>query len=121
MNPQPLVAAALFMALGCLQSAKGDDMLCGGWSAVPITNAKVAAAARCAVQAQNAKAEHGATNAVSLIRITAARQQVVAGLNVAVSLDVKHGQKDRQADAVVWHKLSGEYELTSWKWIPVAQ
>ena len=46
-----------------------------------------------------------------------ARQQVVAGLNVALSLDVKQGQNDRQAEAVVWHKLSGEYELTSWSWI----
>ena len=92
-------------------------MLCGGWNAVSVTNAAIVAAAKCAVQAQNAKAEHADTNAVSLVRVTAARQQVVAGLNVALTLDVKQGQKDRQAEAVVWHKLSGAYELTSWTWI----
>ena len=97
-----------------LQSS--DVALAGGWSALPVMDAVAVAAAGYAVGAQNAVEGSGAANAITLIRITSARQQVVAGLNVEIGMEVKQGQSVRQADATVWRKLSGDYELTSWQW-----
>lgn len=117
MSFRPVMSAvAILVILGCLQPANGGDMVCGGWSPVQATNTEVIAAAECAIRAQNAKAAASDTNTVSLVRITSARHQVVAGINFALSIDVRQGKNERPAETIVWHRLSGEYELTSWRW-----
>jgi hypothetical protein len=41
---------------------------------------------------------------------------LVAGMNYRLRLKVKVDGKVKEAEAVVWRKLSGEHELTSWTW-----
>ena len=67
--------------------------------------------------AQNAAEGGGAANAISLVRITLARPQGVAGLNLAIRMEVEQGQSVRRAEATVWRTLSGDYELTAWQWL----
>ena len=110
---------SLIAALGAgLGVARGGEPLLGGWSEVSVTNREVIAAAQCAVRARNRLLEGGpaATNSLSLLRIKAAKQQVVAGLNLSLVMEVRIGAERREAEAVVWHRLSGEYELTTWSW-----
>jgi predicted neuraminidase len=78
--------------------------LAGGFSQAATTDADVLKAAQFAVKAQDAK--------LSLQYVTSAEQQVVAGINFKLKLTTADGRK---ADAVVWRKLDGSYELTSWQ------
>jgi hypothetical protein len=52
-----------------------------------------------------------------LERILSLEKQVVAGLNFKLHLAVSDGARTREALAIVWQKLDGELELTSWKWL----
>ena len=75
----------------------------GGFSQAATTDAEVLKAAQFAVKAHDAK--------LTLQSVNAAEQQVVAGINYKLKLTTSDG---RNADAVVWRKLDGSYELTSW-------
>ena len=55
------------------------------------------------------KAHHAG---LTLQSVNAAEQQVVAGINYKLRLTTSDGRK---ADAVVWRKLDGSHELTSWQ------
>ncbi|WP_353238775.1 cystatin domain-containing protein [Limnohabitans sp.] len=45
-----------------------------------------------------------------------ARQQVVAGLQLELDLQVTLEGKKRHAKAIVWRQPDGVYELQSWAW-----
>ena len=81
----------------------------GGFSAVSERDAQALAAAKFAVSAHDAKLQFKAIEKVE--------RQVVAGLNYRLTLKVADGGADRLAEAVVWQKLSGQHELTAWKWL----
>ena len=56
---------------------------------------------------------------LTLVKILAASQQVVAGMNYRMDLKVKAGGVEREAEAIVWWQAWNRqtpYRLTSWAW-----
>ena len=92
----------------------------GGYYDVPVTDARVIGAADFAIKAEaivmpaRKKAAQPAT--LTLVKILSAQQQVVAGMNYRLRLKVIANNVAKEAETVVYQKLSGEYELTSWEW-----
>ena len=43
-----------------------------------------------------------------------AEQQVVAGVNYKLRLQVMEGGQAKQVTVLVWHQLDGGYQLTEW-------
>ena len=84
----------------------------GGWSSVAVDDARVKIAAQQAVAAQ-ASVEG---TALKLVAIEDAQRQVVAGINYKLKLLVTKGDRQQRANATVWGKLDGTYELTAWAW-----
>lgn len=82
----------------------------GGYSPAPVNDPQVQAAAKFAVSARDAK--------LKLLGIEQAQQQVVAGQNFRLKLKVDENGDHRLADVVVWRRLDGKHELTSWQWQP---
>ena len=94
-----------FFVLAIAHASHGQQTpLVGGFSHSAITDAEVLKAAQFAVKAHDSK--------LTLQSVNAAEQQVVAGTNYKIKLTTSDGRK---ADAVVWRKLDGSYELTSWQ------
>ena len=84
----------------------------GGYAAVSRNNAQVRAAATFAVATQSERGHQPLT----LISVRKAGQQVVAGMNYKVCLQVRDGQRVRTATAVVYRNLQGQRSFTSWDW-----
>ena len=84
----------------------------GGWSSVAVDDARVKVAAQHAVAAQ--AATDGTE--LKLVAVEDAQRQVVAGINYKLKLSVKKGDRQKRANATVWGKLDGTYELTAWSW-----
>ena len=88
----------------------------GGYASASITDKEVAAAANYAVKAE-AKKMHAK---IRLVSITSAEQQVVAGINYRVCLNVEttsRGKKDAMPEmvqATVYKNLKQKYSLTGW-------
>ena len=104
MKPTLLLTLALFAIVPA--SHGQQPPIAGGFSQAATTDAEVLKAAQFAVKAHDAK--------LTLQSVNAAEQQVVAGTNYKLKLTTSDARK---ADAVVWRKLDGSYELTSWQWI----
>jgi len=105
-----LSLATLLLASTVMQS--NLNALPGGFSEVPATDEQALAAAKFAVAKHDAKLTYEA--------IEGAERQVVAGLNFRLTLKVTDNGKARRAEAVVWRKLDGTHQLTSWKWLDAA-
>jgi hypothetical protein len=117
----------LFATIGMIASASGSDgergihgagvSMPGGWGTAAASSKEVQDAAAFAVAAQ-AKAEGNSKGGkpLELVKVVEATQQVVAGMNYKLRLNVKQDGMERSAEAVVYRKLSGAYELTSWTW-----
>lgn len=109
--------AALFIILSSASSSFAQtDQITGGYGDANVKAKDVVAAAKFAVKKGAAKEK--AT--ITLVEIKQARQQVVAGLNYEVCLEVnykKSGKKalKRYVKAVVYKNLKNVYSLTSWK------
>ena len=84
----------------------------GGYNSVNKNDPQVKAAARYAVTTQSKRAGHS----ITLISISKAEQQVVAGMNYKVCLKVSDRKRTRWATAVVYRDLKGGRSLTSWDW-----
>jgi len=84
----------------------------GGYNSVSKNDPQVKAAAKFAVAAQSKRVKH----VITLISINKAEQQVVAGMNYKVCLQVRDGRRVRKATAVVYRNLQGKRSLTSWDW-----
>ncbi len=83
--------------------------LVGGYSPVAVTDPDALAAAKFAVTAHDPK--------LKLVSLDHAARQVVAGMNYRLALHVTDATDTaRTAEAVVWRKLNGQHELTSWNW-----
>lgn len=94
----------------------------GGYAKASVTKKDVQEAAAYAIKAQaktmQGQEEKRATK-LELVEILTAEEQVVAGMNYRLKLQVKVNGKEKQADAVVWWqpwRKPDPYQLTSWKW-----
>ena len=84
----------------------------GGWSSAPVDDARVKLAAQNAVAAQSLREGRP----LELKSIAGVERQVVAGINYRMRLVVIRDGAEAAAAALVWGKLNGSYELTSWTW-----
>jgi hypothetical protein len=103
----PILAAAL--ATSCVLAGQGVPAA-GGFRKVAVTDERVVAAAKFAVE------DRGRKEKVTLVKVLEAEAQVVAGMNYRLLLEVRVDGGTRQAEAVVWAKLDGTHRLTQWDW-----
>ena len=113
-----LLLVELFPGSG--KSAETPPALAGGYFDASVTDAQVLSAAAFAIRTQE-KTAQGKNNTPAtqyvLVKILSVRQQVVAGMNYRLKLAVRVNSEEKQAEAVVYQKLSNAgYELTSWEW-----
>lgn len=87
--------------------------MAGAWAPLDAFSPEVQEAARFAVQtfAVQNKAR------VLYKDVTQARQQVVAGLNFELELQVTLDGASRSARATVWRQPDGSYRLQAWDWL----
>ena len=90
-----------------------NQALPGGGSPIDPWNEQVQEAARFAVQTYAV----GQRSRVLYKEVLSAEQQVVAGLNFKLKLQVEHNKTLRTAQITVWRQLSGQYQLTDWVWL----
>lgn len=108
-----VLMAVLVLAVGTSSSHAQDA---GAYSKAETDDSEVAAAANFAMKAREKALRKTDKDAnVSLVEILSASKQVVAGINYKMLLKVNINYKDQIIEAVVWKKLSDEYELTAWK------
>ena len=120
MRTSIIVAQSMVFALAlCAVPSRGaKSCLFGGFSDASVRDKQVVAAAEFAVKAQTAAVStHEKPVSITLVKILKAEQQVVAGMNYQVTLLVKVDGVEREAAARIWRKLSGEHELTVWRWV----
>ncbi len=101
---------------GVLVLGSAFAQIAGGYGTADLKDPQVMAAAKFAVGAQNAKLKRTGRRAYTLLEISKAEMQVVAGLNFHVCIKTKLGTSIRNADAVVYQDLQQKLSLTSWDW-----
>ena len=106
-----IVALAVLLIAGA--SVCSAQQMVGNFRPTDATSQDVKMAADFAVKAENAK--RAAADAFKLRTIKTAEQQVVAGLNYKMCLEVESGSEKEQATAVVYRNLQNKYSLTSWE------
>jgi hypothetical protein len=84
----------------------------GGWSSVTINESAVKKAAENAVKIQAEKTRES----LELLSIEKAKQQVVAGMNYELRLEISRNGQETAAIVIVWAKLDGSYQVTEWWW-----
>ena len=84
----------------------------GGWSVVDAMGPDVQEAARFAVQSFAVQSQRR----ILYKDVDQALEQLVAGVNYQLQLQVKQDGVQRIAQVKVWRKLDGRYELTEWVW-----
>lgn len=84
----------------------------GGWSAADPLSSEVQEAARFAVQTMAVQSQ----SRILYKDVIQASQQVVAGLNYQLQLQVTQDGVARVAQAKVWRQLDGRHALTEWTW-----
>ena len=113
------IVVVLFATGVFVGSALAAPPMPGGREQANVTNQWVVAAATAAVQAQQQVMQKDPSSVgvtLTLVTILSAEQQVLAGMNYYLTLEIKSNDTTRTAEAVVWRRLSGEHKLTSWKW-----
>ena len=114
--------AYILVVTFCLLAGCKEKPLAGGFGEASVTDEKVIAAADFAIKAQERSMqdpEAGQTTTLELVKILSAAQQVVAGMNYRLTLEVKVNGEKKQADAIVWWQSWRDpdpYQLTSWRW-----
>lgn len=81
----------------------------GAYANAEITAADVQACANYAVDSREPK------GTVKLVRILSAEKQVVAGMNYKLNLAVTDNGIEKTVSVVVWSKLDGTKEVTSYE------
>jgi len=105
----------------CMISAKKPEAVVGGYRTAVITP-EVVVAANFAIKEEeitirNNKETEAAQ--LSLVTILAAEEQVVAGVNYRLKLEVSLDGNKKTAVATVWWQSwnkEAPYKLTSWEW-----
>jgi hypothetical protein len=87
----------------------------GAPSPAAVDDKAIIKAAEFAIAAQLKTMKSG--EKLALVKILGAQKQVVSGMNYNLTLQVKHGDKVRTANAQVWEQAwqKEPYKLTSWK------
>ena len=87
--------------------------MAGAWAQADVFSLEVQEAARFAVQT------FAVQNKVRVLyqEVTRANQQVVAGLNFELLLQVTRDGANRSVRATVWRQLDGSYQLQAWAWL----
>jgi hypothetical protein len=118
----PLIGLAL-LAPPAGSSGATPPTPSGAYGPAATTSKEVVQAAEFAVAAQQ-KVIRTATGDSSarlrLVRIDAAEQQVVAGINYRLQLTVALNDRQKAAQAVVWWQAwrsPDPYRLTGWSWL----
>ena len=107
-----LTVTVLLLVAPSVSIAAEEPPLAGGY-AQAVVNAEITDVAKAATRMQAEKEQ----KTLRLIKVIKAEQQVVAGLNYRLALEVQSGKGSvRQAIAVVYRNLKGELSLTSWDW-----
>lgn len=119
----PICLTALFLLAACCASpVRAESPPMGGWSEAEMTDEGVLAAAEFAVAVQAESMQAGDSAApvrLELVKVLRAQQQVVAGVNYRLTLEVRLNGEHQTAEAVVWWQSWREpdpYQLTSWEW-----
>ena len=92
-------------------SVSGGSVV-GNWSQIDPYHPDVQEAARFAVQTFAVQNK----TRVLFKEVTLARQQVVAGRQWELNLDVVRDGTRHKVTATVWHQANGRYSLTDWVW-----
>jgi hypothetical protein len=104
-----LVTTSVCAIVGCKSTAPEQPNYkpVGSFNAAP-TDDDVRAAADAAVRSAFPDGK------ASLVSITKAERQVVAGLNYRMTLVVRHNGREATYATVVWRKLDGTHDIASW-------
>ena len=105
-----ILATVLFVRAADEPAKTDKTALAGGYSLTEI-DSEVRKAAEFAVKTQ----AEATGRPLQIVKILKVEQQVVAGLNYRMVIEVADGSKHRKAHAVVWKKLDGSLDLTSWE------
>lgn len=100
----------MLAVLAFVLSQQGWGQVPGGFFASQTSDPHVLAAAKFAVASRDPQ--------LKLLGVERAQQQVVAGANFRLTLKLEDHGTNRLAEVVVWRKLDGTHELTSWQWQP---
>lgn len=106
-----IFALAVFLIAGA--SICSAQQMVGNFRPADAASQDIKSAADFAVGAENAK--RAAADAFKLRSIEKAEQQVVAGMNYKMCLEVESGGSKEQATAVVYRNLQSKYSLTNWE------
>ncbi len=106
----------LWLAVGIVFFGSVTAQIAGGYGTADVKDPQVMAAAKFAVSAQNSKLKRTGSRAYTLLEISRAEMQVVAGLNFHVCIKTKLGTSIRSSEAVVYQDLQQKLSLTSWDW-----
>jgi hypothetical protein len=118
-NPKTLIIFALLGIIFICAApgfAQSDETVVGGYRKIETTNAQAVAAANFAVKSQSKKQKAK----IKLLSISRAEQQVVAGMNYNLCLQIEVREKGKKTavpqtvQTVVFLDLKQKYELTSW-------
>lgn len=110
-----LLTSLVFVLAICMMGftmQNTNAQIAGGFESVSKTDPQVRAAAKFAVAAECKRTKRN----ITLVSIDSAAQQVVAGMNYKVCMQVRDGRHVRNATAVVWRNLQGGRSLRSWDW-----
>ena len=113
-SPDTPASLTLSQALAAAPAAHPDSSpMAGAWAPTDPFGPEVQEAARFAVQtfAVQNKAR------VLFKEVRLARQQVVAGTQFDLNLEVTLEGAARNSKAVVWRQLDGTYKLLAWDWL----
>jgi hypothetical protein len=110
------VKKLLGFAVGLVFLGSALAQIAGGYGTADVKDPQVMAAAKFAVGAQNTKLKRTGSRAYTLLEITKAQMQVVAGLNFHICINTKLGTSIRSAEAVVYQDLQQKLSLSSWTW-----
>ena len=106
----PAKSPAKSTAVGAAASPAGPTVLLGAFAEVAPNLADVQEAARFAVQTRAVQGKRR----IIYQDVLHAEQQVVAGVNYKLRLQVMEGGQAKLVTVLVWHQLDGGYQLTEW-------
>jgi hypothetical protein len=118
-----LVLGGLLTAMLGIAVVLPAQTITGGYAKASVTKKEVQDAAAYAIKAQAKMMQSqkdGRQSSLELLKILTAEEQVVAGMNYRIKLQVKVNGKNKKADVVVWWQAwrkPDPYKLTSWKWV----
>ena len=109
-SPEPSV---LSPASESASAAAKAAQIPGAWASADPFDPDVQEAARFAVQTFAVQGKRR----VLFKEVNDSRQQVVAGLNLKLRIQVSEDGVDRSASVTVWRQPDGRYSLTEWIWL----